>query len=604
MKAPLSRRLIGYWILLIGSTLVVGAGALLLLRREQVSLAERSASAEEARRAAATTRTGLIAENAGLLVGDVQTGLLDTLAAAPASGLDAFLAEWERTNPLVETAFRADVSGALLRPSPTSRDVGASSFIRRFAAIFGEERPWDPDYSDNDALKDLPLSTIPSASDESAQRESEKVSYNVVQAQSARRDVQELARQSLPVSSAATGLAAAEMRAESYADQAAAAAEPTVSRALLDDAAGKSGWLPAVADGQVHLFGWLQRVAGGEVRGLEVNLDTLVQALAGSLPALPDANAGFAIRDGQARIHHQVGTIPAGIEPDIRIPLTALPGWEAVAYLGASGSVAASGGFVTLGMGLIVVLVAAILAAGSLLLWQARASEAEAAQKSSFVSNVSHEFKTPLTTIRLYAELLEQGRVRDESQGREYLQTIGREIQRLSRLVGNVLDFSRLEQGRKKFSLEEIDLGTELARILEASRLRLEEAGLELVRRLPARPLIVQVDRDALEQIVLNLLDNACKYAAEGKLIEVSAAARPAGGVEIRVRDHGPGVPADHRERIFEKFHRVDDALTAERAGAGLGLGISRQLARGLDGELRCESVTDGPGAVFVLELP
>jgi glucosamine--fructose-6-phosphate aminotransferase (isomerizing) len=113
--------------------------------------------------------------------------------------------------------------------------------------------------------------------------------------------------------------------------------------------------------------------------------------------------------------------------------------------------------------------VVAILSGGSLLLWQARRSEAEAAQKTSFVANVSHEFKTPLTTIRLYAELLEQGRVRDAAQGSDYLRTIGRETQRLARLVNNALDFSRLEQGRKKFVRENVDLTAELTRLLDAS---------------------------------------------------------------------------------------------------------------------------------------
>ena len=110
-------------------------------------------------------------------------------------------------------------------------------------------------------------------------------------------------------------------------------------------------------------------------------------------------------------------------------------------------------------------------------------------------------------------------------------------------------------------------------------------------------------DRDAIEQIVLNLIDNACKYAAEGGEVTVSVAARPARGAEVRVADRGPGVPAEHRERIFEKFHRVDDALTAEKTGAGLGLSIARQLARGLGGELRYEPRA-GAGAEFVLELP
>jgi signal transduction histidine kinase len=243
------------------------------------------------------------------------------------------------------------------------------------------------------------------------------------------------------------------------------------------------------------------------------------------------------------------------------------------------------------------------LAGGLLLLRQAQRSGEEARQKTSFVANVSHEFKTPLTTIRLYSELLEQGRVADEGRRGEYLRTIGRETQRLARLVNNALDFSRLEQGRKRYQREPLELGSELSRLLDTQAPRFAESGLVLRRELPDAPLTATVDRDALEQIVLNLLDNACKYAAGGGEVTVTLAPRAGGAADLRVLDRGPGVPPDHRERIFEKFHRVDETLTAEKHGAGLGLSIARQLARGLGGELRYEPRAGG-GAAFVLELP
>jgi two-component system, OmpR family, phosphate regulon sensor histidine kinase PhoR len=236
------------------------------------------------------------------------------------------------------------------------------------------------------------------------------------------------------------------------------------------------------------------------------------------------------------------------------------------------------------------------------LLRQARRSELEAVQKTSFVANVSHEFKTPLTTIRLYSELLEQGRVRDPDQGNQYLRTIGRETERLTRLVNNALDFSRLEQGQKKFKLEKIELVTELSRLLETHAPRVAEAGLTLKRDLPDSEIHLTTDRDALEQIVLNLVDNAVKYASAGEEVLVSAAAESQGGARIRVADRGPGVPADQRERIFDKFHRVDDALTAEKSGAGLGLSIARQLARGMGGDITYNP-REGGGAEFVLTL-
>ena len=138
--------------------------------------------------------------------------------------------------------------------------------------------------------------------------------------------------------------------------------------------------------------------------------------------------------------------------------------------------------------------------------------------------------------------------------------------------------------------------------MLDTLQPRLAEAGLTLRRELPAAPLTVLTDRDALEQIVLNLLDNVCKYACDGAEVTVALVPGPRGGADLRVLDRGPGVPPAHRERIFEKFHRVDDTLTAEKHGAGLGLSIARQRARGLGGELRYEPRAGG-GAAFVWEL-
>jgi signal transduction histidine kinase len=373
-----------------------------------------------------------------------------------------------------------------------------------------------------------------------------------------------------------------------------------------DLAREQRGWLPVKVDGRLHLLGWVQPAGADGVRGVELEMTALSSRLGGALPAEISGEEGYALRDDQGRVLHQAGAVPRAAVAAITVPLAAdlLPGWDVVAFMPVvAGDSAATGGFFLISMLLVGIFVAAIVAGGSLLLWQARRSEAEAAQKTSFVANVSHEFKTPLTTIRLYSELLEQGRVRDAAQSGEYLRTIGRETQRLARLVGNALDFSRLEQGRKKYARDNLDLRAELARLLDTQAPRLAEAGLVLRRDLPAEPLPVTSDRDALEQIVLNLLDNAAKYGAEGGEVTVALAPRPAHGAVVRVLDRGPGVPPAHRERIFEKFHRVDDTLTAEKAGAGLGLSIARQLARGLGGELR-HLPREGGGASFILELP
>ena len=592
----LPRRIYLYWLLLLLPTLAVGVGAIGLLRRERTRLAERSALVDAARLAAVEGRARLVAENVELLVGDVETGLLDALAEAPADGLDAFLDGWERANPLVRATFRCTPDGRLLRPPPAADDEEARGFSRRLAARFRENLPWGGPLAQAEAPPPAaPVVNAPVEQADETQEARQQVYANVAQLQDTRRKVQALSKVGVraPRADAAREKDALGLGSES-------AGQPP--------APDRRGWVAWSEGGRMHLLGWLQPGGAGEVRGVEMKLDALVARLGGALPAEMAAGEGYALRDDKGRAEAQAGLVPRAGRAAARVPLAAdlLPGWEVAAFVDGApraGDSSLAGGFFLTGSLLIGIFVVAILSGGSLLLWQARRSEVEARQKTSFVANVSHEFKTPLTSIRLYAELLEQGRVADADRRGEYLRTIGRETQRLARLVNNALDFSRLEQGRKKYQREPLDLRTEVARLLDTHEPRLAEAGLALRRELPAAPVGVTTDRDAVEQIVLNLLDNACKYAAAGREVTVQLSAPAGGGAELRVLDRGPGVPPEHRDRIFEKFHRVDDTLTAEKAGAGLGLSIARQLARGLGGELRFEA-RPGGGAVFLLNLP
>jgi len=202
----------------------------------------------------------------------------------------------------------------------------------------------------------------------------------------------------------------------------------------------------------------------------------------------------------------------------------------------------------------------------------------------------------------MYAELLDEGAIKEPERQRRYLQTIVKESERLTRLVNNVLDFSRLEQGRRSFRCEPLDLLGVVDGLLERQAPRLHEAGLELELELPAAPVTVRAERDALEQILLNLLDNAIKYAGSGRRLQLSVAADE-GAARLRLRDFGPGIPAAHRRRVFDKFHRVDSSLTTRQQGSGLGLSIARQLAAGLGGQLEL-CPTGGAGSCFELSLP
>ncbi len=226
-------------------------------------------------------------------------------------------------------------------------------------------------------------------------------------------------------------------------------------------------------------------------------------------------------------------------------------------------------------------------------------------RRASFVSAVTHELRTPLTTFQLYSEMLESGAIKEEKRGR-YFQTLRREAERLSHLVENVLAFSRIERGSARSSPGRHIAGELVAPMLERLRGRLGEANLKLAADLgaPAWASAVQADPAAVEHVLFNLIDNASKYAAGSEPAEVKLEAEAKrGAVEIRVRDHGGGIPRKERKRIFRAFHKSAAAAAESRPGVGLGLSLSRRLARAGGGDLRLES-SEGGGACFTLTLP
>jgi len=361
----------------------------------------------------------------------------------------------------------------------------------------------------------------------------------------------------------------------------------------------------------------------GEVRGMVLNLAELEKQMDSAFPNTLQSSVGFILTDpsgkqvvarfgsgqmttaGGSQSVNDVNAKPA-FDPH-KVLLVAggeiwnMPGWKLAVYFNPSASL--SSGFMTLSTSLVTVLVITVLTGGTLLMREARREASEAARKTGFVSNVSHELKTPLTTIRMYAELLGEGRVRDPAKQKTYLTTIMSESQRLTRLVNNVLDFSRLEQGRKQYHPDNVSLTEVVQNVLTGQLPRFEEAGFTLETEFPPDTDVrVHTDRDALEQVLLNLIDNALKYAATGNWLKVKVTSDQEHAY-LTVSDHGAGVPLAHQERIFEMFHRVDDSITARLPGAGLGLSIARRLLRDQEGDLSYQA-NEPNGASFVASLP
>jgi two-component system phosphate regulon sensor histidine kinase PhoR len=236
------------------------------------------------------------------------------------------------------------------------------------------------------------------------------------------------------------------------------------------------------------------------------------------------------------------------------------------------------------------------------------------ALKSEFVANVSHELKTPLALVRMFAEMLQSGRVASDEKRKEYLDIIMRESERLSGLIENVLDFARVERGRDAYDLAEGDVGEAVTRAANVYRYRAERENIKIEVDVAEDLPRALIDERALQLAVINLIDNALKYAPDGELVTVSAAPHGDDRIAVKVKDRGPGVPADERTRIFERFVRGESAETgkgekrAEKGrspvrGSGIGLALVKHIAEAHGGRTWVESEV-GKGATFIITIP
>jgi signal transduction histidine kinase len=244
-----------------------------------------------------------------------------------------------------------------------------------------------------------------------------------------------------------------------------------------------------------------------------------------------------------------------------------------------------------------------LMGGGMLLAYRNVARELALAKlKSDFVSNVSHELRTPLALIRLYAETLELGRISNPGKHQEYYEIIRKESERLTSLINNILDFSRIESGKKEYSFRETDVADLVRSTLESYRFEIEQNGFQFEQKIDTDLPQVSVDREAIARSLLNLVNNAVKYSATEKYLGVNLY-RHNGGVNLEVVDHGIGIPAKEQPKIFDKFYRVCDPLVHNTKGSGLGLSLVRHIVQAHGGEVMVES-EPGQGSKFIITLP
>ena len=417
---------------------------------------------------------------------------------------------------------------------------------------------------------------------------------------------------------------------------------------------GTDGMIARFLQNKLRLMFWHR--LGSEpdlIFGAQLNLDRVVDGLRGLVSASPEMRDEIclAILDDNAK---PVALSRAGFQATWKRPFVAteigeaLPHWEVAAYLLNPAQLTQAAHTAKLTLGLLVAVLVLAIGVGSWLIVSSLNSELKLArQKTDFVGNVSHELKTPLTSIRMFSELLAEGRVTDQTKQRSYLNIITAEAARLTRLINNVLDFSRMERGEKKYIFQPCDLVEVVRADAQTFRPHLEAGGFKFDCVLPDTAVPVRGDADALSQIIVNLLSNAEKYSngtastpsprpsgervglrgTESDLLSPTLSSVSGGGgeerfnnrreitlqlarrelplphAEVKVLDRGSGVPRGSGEKIFEKFYRAHDSLSSGVQGSGLGLTIARQIARAHGGDVVYEP-REGGGSRFILRLP
>lgn len=558
------RSIIFFWGLFLIPTLIMAGAAAKLLFHEQERIGD-------ATLLALTERAEVVSRSVHLTVETVKENLIGALIRIPPARLKETLLEWEETNPLVRNVFIFNNDNGLVYPV---RSLASTREERRFTvrydALFTGRVSFEAtsDRGTGDQAGSGPVA-----------------SYRERRAFSSQDQLVALSKAAQQPSMAGTA--------------------PDEMSIPADSAAGpRSGWLPWFSENRLYVLIWVRSGSDGPVYGLELELITLLSRLVVDFPMLDNSRAALVLMDGNQHHVHQSGSLelPADTKPSARVPVSErLPHWQIGVFLDKKSDGSANG-FLILSLILVGIFIAAIVSGGILLTRMTLKNMKDAQQKTSFVSSVSHELKTPLTSIRMYAELILSGRVKAAAKKEKYLSVIVSESERLTRLINNVLDFGKLEQGKKSYCFTTFEMDAFLYRVIEAHAIRIRKKGLEIVTTVKEGDFTVHTDRDAIEQVVVNLLDNALKYAGNGRFIEFNLEKEPDGALLFKIRDDGPGIPESQASMIFKKFHRIDDSLTAGQPGSGLGLSITRQILRDLGGDLSYEPMKKN-GSCFTARI-
>jgi two-component system phosphate regulon sensor histidine kinase PhoR len=252
---------------------------------------------------------------------------------------------------------------------------------------------------------------------------------------------------------------------------------------------------------------------------------------------------------------------------------------------------------------LLIIIMDIVLILGAWFVFRTISREMELiAMKSDFVSNVSHELRTPLSLIRMFAETLEMGRVKTEKKKMEYYTTIVHETDRLTRLINNILNFSRMESNTRRYNFKPTHLNKIITSVLSIYSYRLEQLSFVVETSLDNKLPEISADEEAIAEALHNLIDNAIKYSGQNKFLHI-ATSFDQNSIIVEVEDHGIGISSEHHSKIFEKFYRVSHGLVHTAKGSGLGLAIVQHIVHSHKGTI---SIISEPqhGSKFIITLP
>lgn len=372
---------------------------------------------------------------------------------------------------------------------------------------------------------------------------------------------------------------------------------------LRDRLPQQTGYVSGLRPDSLSFLLYARRLADGETIGLSFDLEQLRQALLRSPAGERLVQRGFDLvlfaREGRgafAGAHRATiyRVLPAGEWlAGLQLGISATDAGSVVSYYRKRNLMVLSGIFLLVGF---------VALGGYVMLRDTHREVRLARLRSEFVANVSHELRTPLTAIRMNAETLLAGRYRTPEKRDEFLRSVIRESDRLSRLVDNILAFAQLDSGRQTYDFRPCDLAGVVRTALEPLEPQLQRRGFTLEVEIAADLPPLRANRNALTVAAANLLANATKYSVERLELRVTVAARGKDQV-LEVADRGIGVPPAERERIFEKFYRASNAADGTATGAGVGLALTRSIAEAHGGRVELEARLDG-GTLFRLVLP